>query len=252
MWRDVIIGIGLGVLTVFTMVLGGYLTSTKPLHRWSFYLSGLLMLVLIVAQTYRTASAQRELSRILGKIERNTEQPPKLEVNVPPPPLPIVKSKGFLELEPQWLQTKIVADAPLTLNLFFTNKGQEPIAGVYHYGVAGPVTAEESPITVHEELLKRAGSEYRKELHSRIPGTTVSVGRSIWNGPLGIASLSQEQYTKLKNGSLRFYVFGWAHWNNAVSDLDECVWLKIPDDDDLSQPNKLVWRDCIQPTLAPH
>src|SRR6266487_1827303 len=227
--------------TVFAIIAGfaqlitawlGYRVSARPIppedkrrHRIYesiFVVAGVLGAVTVV---YNGISLSKALSNITGsqhkiaegitQVIKNTSQPPV--VNMPKlPPTNMARSKGFLQLEPQLLEPKFAANGPLSLNLFFTNKGQESIAGTYHYGAIRVVDDKESPITVHSEFLKQAKGEYRKELNSKIPGTTVGGGQAIWNGPLGMGCVTQ-----------------------------------VPDDDDLSQPGKLVLRDCIQPTLAP-
>ena len=44
------------------------------------------MIILIGIQTYRNETAQQSLRNQLDLIQRNTEQPPKVEVNVPAAP----------------------------------------------------------------------------------------------------------------------------------------------------------------------
>lgn len=240
----------------------GVREGRKKLYESLFIAGGFVGALSIGVATYRSRGVANDLAELkagqgkvsqrIDQIAKNTAQPPIVSIPKLTPSIIPKTSKGSLQLGPQFLQPQLAPNAPLTVNLYFTDNGQESISNVYHYGEVRLIDSKESPIGVHQEFLKNAKTEYTKQLKSKIPGTTVSIGQSIWNGPLGYPTITQEQYIKLKDGSLRFYVFGWGRWKDAVSDMDECVWLNVPSDDNLSQTNKLIWRDCIQPTLVPH
>jgi hypothetical protein len=66
--------------------LAGHLAASKPWQKWLFWGSGVVMVVLIGIQTYRNEVAQDRLKKQLDAIQKQTEQPPKVEVNIPPAP----------------------------------------------------------------------------------------------------------------------------------------------------------------------
>ena len=82
-----------------TAYLGVHVTlhpvESAPARRWykiGFCGCGVCACVLIGVQAYRNAQAQAATQKQLTQIERNTKEPPRVEVNVPPPtviqPLP--------------------------------------------------------------------------------------------------------------------------------------------------------------------
>jgi hypothetical protein len=244
------------------VTMDGVRQSRKKLYESLFIIGGAIGAISIALATYRVTgiahdldelkAGQRTANRGIAQIEQHTAQPPIINV-------PAVRSTsapristGFLQLGPvQFLQPQLAPDSPLSMNVYLTNKGQEPIADVRWYAEVALRESKESPISIHSNFLAKANAEYQKQLRSKLPGTTVGVGEAVW-ATLGSQNITREQADKLKGDSLRFYVFAWARWKNEVGDLDQCVWLKIPEDNNLSQADKLVWRDCIQPSLVPH
>lgn len=96
---DIALAVLLGVLTLVTAYLGVHVTlhpvqshREKWAYKIGFSVCGLAACILIGIQTYRNNAAQQELhseiSRIQNdtvRIEHNTEQPPRVQVNIPPP-----------------------------------------------------------------------------------------------------------------------------------------------------------------------
>lgn len=243
------------------VTMDGVRQDRKKLYEFLFIMGGVIGALSIGFATYRATGIAHDLAELktgqktanqgIAQIAQNTAQLPVINGSRPSTPTPRI-STGFLQLGPvQFLQPEITPSSPLTLNAYLTNKGQEPIADVHWYAEVGLIDGTESPISVHSNFLSKASAEYQKQLKSKIPGTAVGVGEAVW-ATLGYSQITQEQFDKLQGSKLRFYVFAWARWKNEVGDLDECVWLKVPEDNKVSQSEKLVWRDCIQPSLVPH
>jgi hypothetical protein len=96
---DILLAVLLGVLTLITAYLGVHVTlhpAESHREKWAykigFTVCGLTACVLIGIQTYRNNAAQQQLQSEIThiqndtvRIEKNTEQAPRVEVNVPPP-----------------------------------------------------------------------------------------------------------------------------------------------------------------------
>ena len=176
------------------------------------------------------------------KIEKNTQQPPVINLTSPSN-APRV-SKGFLQLDQlTFTSREIEAGLPLKLRIQVSNRGQEPISDAYFYSVVNLIASTAYSDDIHKNFLNNAKVDYKKQVTLKHPGTSLGVGQGIWRD-LGFDKLAQEQFDKLKSGDLRLYVFTWGKWKNQSGDLDQCVWLKIPEDNNLAQ--ELTWRDCVQ------
>src|SRR4051812_36349816 len=95
---DIVLAVLLGLLTLITAYLGVHVTlhpaeshHEKLAYKIGFSACGVTACVLIGVQTYRNNAAQQQLQSEIthiqndtGRIERNTEQPPRVQVNVPP------------------------------------------------------------------------------------------------------------------------------------------------------------------------
>jgi hypothetical protein len=89
------IDICIAVLLCAVTIIMGYLGVHVTLHpteeprkqrrfKIGFWSCGIFAISLIAVQTARNANTQSTLTAQLDKIQHNTEQPPKIEVNVPP------------------------------------------------------------------------------------------------------------------------------------------------------------------------
>lgn len=108
---DILLSVLLGVLTLVTAYFGVHVTlhpvqshREKWAYKIGFTICGLAACVLIGIQTYRNSAAQQRLQAEVThiqndtvRIERNTEQPPKVQVNVPPPSVVVQPAPSVLE-----------------------------------------------------------------------------------------------------------------------------------------------------------
>ncbi len=86
MFTNIAIAVFLALLAALVSGLAGHLAATRAWHKWCFWGAGGVMIILIGIQTYRNETAQQSLQSQLNRIQTNTEQPPKVEVNVPAAP----------------------------------------------------------------------------------------------------------------------------------------------------------------------
>lgn len=80
---NIVLALAIALVTGALAGLGGQLASTERWHKWVFWGGAVVIWALIAAQTYRNEMAQRKLEGQLDKIQRNTETPPNVTVNVP-------------------------------------------------------------------------------------------------------------------------------------------------------------------------
>lgn len=73
---DIFIAALLAVLAAFTAGLAGHLAATETWQKWAFWGSGILMICLIVIQTYRNEIVQGHLENQITHIQKNTEPIP--------------------------------------------------------------------------------------------------------------------------------------------------------------------------------
>jgi hypothetical protein len=88
---DIVLAIALAIFTLATAYLGVHVTihpaetdKGKLAYKLAFGVCGLVACVLIGVQSYRNVMAQRALTAQMSRIEGNTKEPPKVQVNVPP------------------------------------------------------------------------------------------------------------------------------------------------------------------------
>src|SRR5664279_5667027 len=143
--------------------LGGHLSSNRPLYRWLFWGLGFLGVLVVGVAGVRNEHAQSALQTQLDKIQRNTENPPQVTVNVPPSPPPIIlngethqASLSLVKIElPSSLNTK-----PFAVNVHLANVGQVPIEGVFFWETAtfqpiGEIDSSRADRLAYSDFLKR-------------------------------------------------------------------------------------------------
>jgi hypothetical protein len=88
---DIGISVAIGLVTLITAYMGAHVTlhpaesaEARILYKLMFAACGAVACVLIGWQTYRNNEAQTNLKEQLAQIERNTKEPPRVQVNVPP------------------------------------------------------------------------------------------------------------------------------------------------------------------------
>jgi hypothetical protein len=213
MWWDIAIGIGLGALTVVTMVLGGHLASKKSVHRWTFHISGVLMLGLIGVQTYRTAVAQRALEKTLSKIEKNTQQHSRVIFEIPsgrrgvPVPIPFLNPMGSFR-----------KDDDMSLNVSYANAGDYV---VQHSLMGAEIVV--SPIAEHKDVFARMHKTPMLIVSTQTVPPHIDNGVYFtFPGP----KLTKEQAQKLNSGDDELCVLGLVFWEDDTgkyeTDCDTC------------------------------
>jgi hypothetical protein len=259
MFWDVLIAIGIGVVQLVITWYAVDITLKEKRIKTAVTIGilGLLGIGLTVFATIRNSLTQKGLEVRLEKIQRNTETPPQVTVNVPQsaPPQIIVNPQqntsrrvtaGFIQFArmPEFLNNGRVAEGtPITTNLFLMNRGSEPVDNFTRYLGIGLVSIKEKDANqVDREIHSAFSKDAVKTIKTSKRGVTLNVGDVAWN-TLSTPVLTKEQADQLLNGTLRFYVYGWARWKDELHDFDSCMWLQAPSVAQIDS-NTAVWHVC--------
>src|ERR1043166_6249498 len=123
MFLDVLLPVASAVLTIFTGYLGFHVTfhpaetpRAKRLYKLSFFLCSLITIILIGVQALRNARTQSTLEATLGRIEKNTIEPPKVSITNTIPPTQVVitpspfDSSGPIERQGQLQDPNLIVE----------------------------------------------------------------------------------------------------------------------------------------------
>src|SRR5713226_223792 len=132
-------------------------------------------------------------------------------------------------------QGKIIApNLPLSFNLFFTNKGTEPIQEVHTYWELAVTEGIPSEDDEQKIVLKKfrgdAQKSYREAIAKGKRGPELGVGDQAW-GTVTLRPLQEQEASGLLNGTNRLYLYGWAIWTDAEGfsgKREVCEWLQAP------------------------
>jgi hypothetical protein len=231
--------------------LGGYLSSNRPFYKWTFWILGLLGVVIVVVAGIRNEHAQSALQTQWDKIQRNTENPPQVTVNIPPSPPPqIIRSdgnhiRGSLNLARIDFPPSLNAN-PFSVNMHLKNVGQVPIPNVYFWEIATfqPLNGLDSnsidrkSYSAFLKFGKKAVMEAKKAGHAP---TYFAVNDDHW----GTVNLypRQEERDGVIRASTRLYFFAYAKWDDG--DYASCRWLQPPSDVHYGNGANLVLHDCV-------
>jgi hypothetical protein len=257
---DIVLAICIFVLTAATAYLGVHVSlhppqtdSQKKHYKVGFGGLTLLAAIAIGYQTYLGRVATDHLQTQLDTIQRNTQQPPV--VNVPAPivtvnsaPQLLPKSKGFLAVEKvEFREQTLSAGNPFSVNLYVRNTGTDPVYNIHRIqhvlleDAKGVASSSDSLI-----VDRKARAEFSKVLHGnkdyRIPVPQMGVGEGYWD-TLGFQSLTDDQVKGIVNGDVRLYIFIHAQWDNQEKDTDICQWLQYTGGTQVTQW-KPVWHNC--------
>lgn len=213
---DVIIAFSLGVVTVVMGYLGIHLTmnlpespSTRTRYRLAFVLLAIVAVGLNVWQTLRNVNSQQQLQTKLNEIERNTKQPPIVQVspqiNIPPQPHPSSPARPYLQI------TKVETGRPRVygiegqqLNIWVKNVGSLPardFVGFSNivqeaYNLAGEKAAFK---TIQEKIARwkrQKQGQYQRD---------VGIAEEFYFTAVG-GSLTDEQWKMVLSGDRPLYI----------------------------------------------
>ena len=94
---DIVLAIALGAITLVTTHLTMHPAETvraRNLYKAGFVLCGIVALFLIGLQAHRNNTAQSNLKEQLGRIEKNTKEPSKVQIVNNPAPIQVVVVPG--------------------------------------------------------------------------------------------------------------------------------------------------------------
>jgi hypothetical protein len=246
MFWNITIAVILAILAALVSGLAGQLAATKKWHKFLFWGTGVAMIALIGIQTYRNEKMQASLQAQLDTIQKNTETPPQIKfnpeiiVNVPKADTRQT-SGGFVQLVgmPVFLNHgQIAAGVPISLNVYLAVRGTEPVYKVSKkFGISlMPVTASNAG-----EINKKMRTALRKYEHSKVTIPSLGVDNGVW-ATLSTDPLAQRDVEDIMGGTLRLYILGWSHWENALHDLEFCMWLQAPSTPQVE--GTAVWHNC--------
>ena len=72
-FRDRLLGLIAGIFTAIGSGLAGHLAAKETWHKWIFWGTGLIVVVLIACQSYLNEQAQTDLTKKIDKINENTQ-----------------------------------------------------------------------------------------------------------------------------------------------------------------------------------
>lgn len=243
--------------------LGVYVSlKPRPAEKHIRYIVAFIFLFLCggivnVVQARLASKAEEELKGQLNKIQKNTEQPPIVNVTVPSPvlTLPVEKHNltGFLQvysIVPVNKEALIGKSLPLSFNLFFQNMGTEPVHAAHSRWSAvipdGIPSEDQEKKVILKFFRDQTRKAYRQELKEGKQGPRLGVKDQQW-ATLTVPALSESNAQGLLNGTRRLYIYGSANWIDAEGnhgDTEVCQWLQQPTSNPL-KAEELVWHSCV-------
>jgi len=171
---DIVVAIATALITALTAYLGIHVTlhpaespCSKKLYKAGFILSGAMGVALVGIQSYRNNVAQGALQSQLNRIEHNSQEPPSVQVNVPPPTVIFEQPQATVERDSgkavsspgrarfalsedhaRIAVTEITANPPTGLfnfpyfNIFHANLGKAPAIGFLRKVAVGTTLKE--------------------------------------------------------------------------------------------------------------
>jgi hypothetical protein len=239
---DIFIVVALGIATLVTAYLGVHVTlhpaesqKEKQFYKIGFVVCGVLISFLAGWQAYRNNKTQNELSQELGRIEKNTNEPPKVQVNVPPAQVVVEPSEAHMP--PSYLEVSniippqgfniIAPNKQFGLNVEFTQVGNGPIEDIHNVEriLVGNEKSESSLKSHFSELLNEA----IRQDGGRKSALSLLNGR-FYNSAVSPV-LTEDQAKEILDGHQFFYLFIWATWkdqNGSKGKLEQCSWIMKP------------------------
>lgn len=263
MWVDIVIASGIAFTQLALAWYGVHVSVMEHRIRNAeiIGLVGALGVGLTIWGAIRTGLTQQNLETTLARIQRNTEAPPKVEVNIPPsiPPQIIVAppapssgprvSGGFVQFlrTPEFLHGgQLAPKVRVDVNLYLVNKGTEPIYGVHrNFALAvAPIGNDPDKVDrdIHSKFREDSLRRFQLEIKANNRGFSVNTNEAVWN-TLSFIPDNQEVVDALTDGTLRFYVYGWARWQEGKHDFDECLWLQRPLKPEIT--DSAIWHRCV-------
>jgi hypothetical protein len=251
---DIILAAGIGLTQLISTWYGIHVSVREHRIRNAVVIGivGAIGMGLVIYSTVRSGAAQQALQGQLDAIQHNTEQPPTVTVNIPKPPPPTVivsppasVERGLVQIDKIELDHRLLAHEPFHINIFLKNKGSAAVTGFYRVFVFIPVAIsgsedEDADKKVHAKLVEMANAAHRKERSGEGP-MELAAGETIWNTMS--VNLTQEQVNDFLGWKMRLYIYVWATWKGAATNIDRCLWIQPPSNP-LEIPKETVLHLC--------
>lgn len=187
--------------------------------------------------------------RVAAPIAPNIRETPPTPVATIPPAHTLT---GFLQISDVVPNVKAAVIAPqqsIAFNLFFMNKGTEPVSAVFTYWELSIIEGVPSQSDEQKIILKKFRDDgikkYRDDFKAGKRGPELGVGDQQW-ATLALGPLNEKQATGLLNGAFRLYLYAWGTWKDAegyTGKRELCEWLQSPLAAQLKK-EEMVWHSC--------
>lgn len=263
MFWDIVIAAGVGFTQLVLTWYGVHVSMKESRMRNAIIIGiiGAIGIGLIVYGAIRNNANQQGLQTQLDRIQHNTEQPPKVEVNIPTPTVNVSvlgEEGGFMQLIGTSLigvgETSMYKDEllltpnkPIMANVTFENRGKQRVFNNFTFGeIAIVMNVNEKADKVAREAFMRNVRSSRANIAAKgLRGTEVGVGMSVWK-TIQSVPLSKEHIDGILRGTSRMYIQTLSAWTNADNKHSEsisCVWIQPPASIEVKDKD-VVYRSC--------
>jgi hypothetical protein len=259
------------LLPIILSVAGVVVSITAPQsHHKKFWYSGLvttgvLLSVLTWWQQERSQGIHdleiKGLKDQLNAIDKNTKQPPRVEVNVPPPQVIIQngtvtgvqqqpRNDGFLQLERQEFSQyppTVAVGNKLSLNYHFVNRGNRPVRGARAWGFLIPADIAANGPNPDAKIWGICEKSCKQIYHhvSGKGGVLIGVNQEFW-GTAVSQPLTDSDVKGIFNDTVRLYSITVAIWkseNGEEQNWSVCNFAHNISPDSPSLVNA-IWHNC--------
>jgi hypothetical protein len=232
------LALAIAVIAMVTTGLAGQLAATKGWHKWVFWGGGFIMLILIGIQTYNNETDQQQLRAQLNLIQKNTEKPSNVQVNVPPPQVVVQGGKNPQHTHVDFLTPTDLPVSSIPIVPF--HEGQEiPLnLGLYD---SGDFPAANTSVDARVLIETTNAAKDGKAMMSEFLKTAKFLSCGTLNPHLNrkgcykthlSAKLSQDQARQLNSGDLAVCLVGRGNWRDESgqyhTNFGECLIEETP------------------------
>jgi hypothetical protein len=238
---DIVISVALGAIMLVTAYLGVHVTlhpaesprATK-FYKVGFAACALVACVLIGWQSYRSVRAQDVLQSQLSSIEKNTKEPPKVQINNTVTPAPVtINSEPRRAQITVWRYEGVEGYFPplpgrkVRVNAYMRNDGPVPTtahiqsaAAYQQYKTGVHTNAEENEIW---GLFTGGMANLQKNYKSSIPTLMFPPGNTGMFITIEGQELTEAQLNDFHNDKLLLYFLGIVRYDNGNHKTEFCA-----------------------------
>ena len=248
---DILIAIGTGVIQVIVTWYAVHISMKEHRKRNALVIGvlGFVGIGLTVFATIRSGLSQQQLKAEIDRIERNTEQPPKVQVNVPPAsvivqPPPSGKQRAYVMIEEPRISALL--NQPLSVSTYCRNKTSTnvPAREVFcgsRFAVVVPDDNGGVSVETQEKQYKDFELSLKPIMHKPGQGPTIFPPEAQWGSAQG-SILTDEFLAALNSGKVLVLSMGLPLYRDdfGTHRTESCMWLQPPVDN----PQQRIWHQC--------